>query len=196
MARVDTYSRMVLWLKVTLPLLALVILSTLFLVAETLDPEAAIPFSEADVGQIIENQGVTEPTFGGVTTDGVKVSLGADSVRPDGDVFIAQNLGVDMDFPNGGGLRVESPKGNVNMVATEAILTNGVDLLSTAGYQATTEEMRTGWTEAVIETAGQVNAFGPLGEIDAGRMVLKRDPDGAHLLVFNEGVRLIYRPEP
>ena len=42
MARADTHTRVVGWLKVALPLAALAILSTLFLVARRIDPEAAL----------------------------------------------------------------------------------------------------------------------------------------------------------
>ena len=77
MAVADRYSRLVFWLKVTLPLVALAILSTLFFVAETLDPEAAIPYASVDVERILKEQGVTKPTFGGVTEDGVAISMSA-----------------------------------------------------------------------------------------------------------------------
>lgn len=82
MSRADKYSRLVLWLKVALPLAALAILSTLFLVAETLDPDAAIPYAEVDVEKILQDQGITRPTFGGVTNDGVAISIAAEAVRP------------------------------------------------------------------------------------------------------------------
>ena len=49
MARVDRHTRLVGWLKVALPLTALAILSTLFLVARRIDPEAALPYAEVDV---------------------------------------------------------------------------------------------------------------------------------------------------
>ena len=45
MAATDRYSRLVFRLKVALPLVALAILSTLFFVAESLDPDAAIPYA-------------------------------------------------------------------------------------------------------------------------------------------------------
>ena len=194
MARVDTYSRMVLWLKVTLPLLALAILSTLFLVAETLDPEAAIPYADVDVDRIMQDQGVTRPAFGGLTSDGVQVEVGADNVRPDGTVFIGRDLLVEMAFPDGGTIEVTAPQGTVDMPASQAILDGGVSLESTAGYTATTDAIQTAWSDAKLETVGAITAVGPLGRIDAGHMILTRDESGAHLLVFNEGVRLLYQP--
>ena len=44
----DRYSRMVAIFKVLLPLAALAILSTLFLLSRTIDPTTTIPFADQD----------------------------------------------------------------------------------------------------------------------------------------------------
>ena len=196
MARGDTHSRRVLWLKVTLPLVALAILSTLFLVAETLDPEAAIPYADVDVDRILEDQGVTRPAFGGLSSDGVQVALAAESVRPDGTAFLGQELELQMVFPDGGTIDMTSPSGQIDMTAERAELAGGVRLASTNGYDVETDRIDAGWSVARIETAGPVTATGPVGELEAGRMVLTGgQADTGHLLVFKEGVRLVYEPK-
>ena len=43
----DRYSRMIAFLKVLLPLMALALLSTLFLLSQNTEPMASIPFAEA-----------------------------------------------------------------------------------------------------------------------------------------------------
>ena len=45
------YSRFVALAKVVLPLAALRLFATLFLIARQIDPDAAIPFAEVDVEQ-------------------------------------------------------------------------------------------------------------------------------------------------
>ena len=66
MARADFHSRLVGWLKVVLPLAALAILSTLFLLADLIDPTAAIPYAEVDVEDLARDPrwGRTEETYG------------------------------------------------------------------------------------------------------------------------------------
>ncbi len=193
----DSHSRLVLWLKVTLPLLALAILSTLFLVAETLDPEAAIPYAEVDVGQILSEQGVTRPEFGGVTEDGVTVSVAAEAIRPSGPAYRGTDLTVQMTLPDGGVIDVVSPEGTFDLPGETAVLAGGVRVSSTAGYDVTTESLRAGWSVASLETDSTVEAVGPVGSLTAGRMSLTQRDDGAgHVLVFKDGVRLIYRPGP
>ena len=195
MSRDDSYSRLVLWLKVTLPLLALAILSTLFLVAETLDPEAAIPYAEVDVEQILLEQGVTRPEFSGVTEDGVTVSVAAEAIRPTGSEYRGTDLSVKRTLPAGGVVDVDSPEGTFDIVGEFAFLSGGVHLRSTTGYDVATEALRAGWGVATLETGGPVDAVGPAGSLNAGRMSLAPNDDGTgHVLVFKDGVRLIYRP--
>ena len=79
----DGHSRLVGWLKVALPLLALAILSTLFLVARTIDPEAAIPYAEVDIAERIREPRMTAPAYAGVTKDGATLTLTADEARPE-----------------------------------------------------------------------------------------------------------------
>ena len=71
----DSHSRLVGWLKVALPLTALALLSTLFLVARKIDPEAALPYAEVDVAERIREPRMTAPTYAGVTEDGATLTI-------------------------------------------------------------------------------------------------------------------------
>lgn len=199
MASADRYSRLVLWLKVALPLAALAILSTLFFVAETLDPEAAIPYAEVDVARILREQGVTGPTFGGVTETGVAVSLSAGAVRPDTEAtgrWTGDTLKVDLELPSGARIDIDSPLGIVDVSRDEAILQGGARLESSTGYVVTTDSIVAALAEGTVTADSEVVATGPPGEITAGRMVLKRmdTTPPSHHLVFQNGVRLVFQP--
>jgi lipopolysaccharide export system protein LptC len=43
---------------------------------------------------------------------------------------------------------------------------------------------------------GPVTALGPVGTIDSGSMEMRQDTseDGTYLLVFKDGVKLLYKP--
>ena len=199
MATADRYSRVVLWLKVALPLAALAILSTLFFVAETLDPEAAIPYADVDVAKILREQGITRPTFGGVTEDGVAISLFAESIRPTEerqDRLTGRTLMAVLDLPSGAQISIDSPIGIVDADTEEAILRGGAHLNSSTGYTIETEEIVTSISQASVVAPNTVTANGPPGEITAGQMELTRTetPEPSYLLVFKGGVRLIYTP--
>jgi len=196
----NTYSRFIFWLKVLLPLAALAILSTLFLVAETLDPSKAIPYAEVDVEKLIREQGITGPAFGSITESGVKISMGASTVRPDGSMperFVGEELVGLVELPTGTRIDISSPTGVIDSGAREAILDGGARLVTSQGYTIETERLTTRYDIVRAETAGTVLATGPGGKITAGRMTLERNPEsGGYLLVFQDGVRLIYQPQP
>ena len=72
----------------------------------------------------------------------------------------------------------------------------GVLLSQSLGYELRTDSLTLDLDQTGAETAGQIEGFGPLGRLTAGKMVLSQ-PDPAqstYLLVFNGGVRLIYQP--
>jgi lipopolysaccharide export system protein LptC len=197
----NTHTRIVLWLKVTLPLLALAILSTLFLVAETINPDKAIPYADVDVEKILREQGITKPTFGGVTQDGVAVSVAAASVRPGQDEprrLTGVELSAELALPDGGRIDIRSPEGIIDAKTREAILQGGAELQSSTGYRVTTERIVTALDQAMASSDGEIKATGPAGTLTAGRMELSRSPDAkrGYLLVFKDGVRLIYEPKP
>lgn len=195
----NAYSRFVFWLKVLLPLGALAILSTLFLVAETLDPDKAIPYADVDVEKLIREQGITKPAFGGVTQSGARISMSADSVRPDEanqQRFLGEELVALVELPKGTRIDVASPIGFINSETREAVLDGGARLVTSQGYTIETERLTTRYDIVRAESAGTVFATGPGGQITAGRMTLDRDPEsGDYLLVFKDGVRLIYHPQ-
>jgi len=194
----DAYSRMVFWLKVMLPLAALAILSTLFLVSETLDPNKAIPYAEVDVEKILREQGVTRPSFGGVTGSGAIVTLGADSVRPmagEGLRLRGDLLNVRIEMPDGAVMTIDSPVGEIDTTSRVASLDGGAVLESSLGYTMKTEALTSSFERVEASTLGPVNVIAPGTTIDAGRMSLSLRGDGeSHVLVFNEGVRLVYNP--
>lgn len=194
MATPDGYSRFIAALKVALPLAALAILATLFLVAEKLDPEAAIPYADVDVEQLVREQGITRPSFGGTTTDGSTISLRAQTVRPDPDQdasFIGTDLNAEIVLPGGTEITIQSPQGYVEDDRTIS-LSGGARLVSSTGWIVTTDSLSANLRDVAAETAGEVLATGPAGDVTAGRMIL--NDDGGYHLVFTDGVRLVYKP--
>ena len=199
MDRVDRYSRLVRWLKIVLPLVALGILSTLFFVAETLDPEAAIPYAEVDVERILREQGMTKPTFG-ITANGVQIALSADSVRPAQErrsLLTGETLHASIVIPSRGKITIVSPEGVIDADKGVAILQGGATLESTSGYRVATEKIETSYLRATAIAENEVRATGPAGQVTAGAMELRRRPEdpGGYVLVFKNGVRLVYEPK-
>ena len=78
----DGYSRAVAIFKVLLPLAALGILATLFLISRGSQMDAVIPFAEDELNERTTNQQITKPFFSGTTAQGDELVVTADIARP------------------------------------------------------------------------------------------------------------------
>ena len=81
----NLHTRLVNWAKIILPLVALGLLSTVFLMSRKADISDTIPFAEVDLAQRAHDQGATNPSFAGVASGGEQILFRAASVRPDPD---------------------------------------------------------------------------------------------------------------
>lgn len=195
----NTYSRIVAWLKVLLPLLALAILSTVFLISERLDPESALPYAEGDVEEVLREQRIGRPDFAGVADDGARIRLSAEAARPqDGDTKRLRADGVSgrLETPGGGWLDLRSGGGLFDDPDRIATLDGGVRVETSTGYVAETDTMQARLDSALAEAPGEVRAEGPPGTLTAGGMRVERGSTGAgdYHVVFNDGVHLVYTP--
>ncbi len=198
MARADRHTRVVGWLKVALPLSALAILSTLFLVAHRIDPEAALPYAEVDVEDLAREPRMTSPTYAGMTSDGAALTLSADEARPssDGAPANAAALRLELATPDGARTELLAAEARMDPVAREVVLSGGVVVTTSSGYRLETADMAARLDRTGLESRAPVTATGPAGDIRADRMVLSQDAQtpGAYVLVFNGSVRLVYQP--
>ncbi|MFN4204646.1 MAG: hypothetical protein ACK4GM_16505, partial [Tabrizicola sp.] len=78
----------------------------------------------------------------------------------------------------------------------QIVLSGSVTVTTSSGYRLETEEIVARLDRTGLESRAPVTATGPAGEIRADAMVLRQDilTPGAYVLVFNGGVRLVYRP--
>lgn len=194
----NPHTRLVNWAKIILPLVALGLLSTLFLLSRKVDLSDQIPISDVDLTQRAHDQGVTNPSFAGVTMGGEEVSFRAQSVRPDPadrDILLAERAQAKLTLNGGGVVDISSLRGTTNQAEMTAQLDGNVRFVTTTGYDILTESITTRFSTLYAETPGEIVGTGPPGDLRAGRMVLTSDPEtGAANLRFTDGVKLIYMP--
>ena len=197
-ARDNFHSVFVAWMKIILPLLALGLLSTLFLLSGKVDLDQAIPFSQIDLEQRAQEQGVTNPSFAGVATGGEHVTFRADKVRPDparDGHLLAENVRAELRLNGGAVVNITSDQGESDQLEYSALLEGNVKVVTTTGYDIRTDRLNAAFDTIRAETPGPVSGTGPPGTLNAGRMVLTSEEDAgtAHLL-FTDGVKLVYTP--
>jgi len=193
----DRYSRFVSLLRVVLPLAALALLSTLFLLSRNVDTEAVIPFGEAEIETRTRAQQITAPFFSGVTPKGDEISLAATVARPgtDGSPAGAEDVIAILRMQDGTRLNMSSARATFDMQDQSASLLGNVVIQSSIGYRLTTAILNTAINRIDAATPGIVEGTGPIGALHAGRMRITSDTETGDLhLFFTNGVKLIYEP--
>jgi lipopolysaccharide export system protein LptC len=196
--RENFYSRLVAWLKILLPVAALGLLSTLFLLSRSVDPTVTTPFTTIDLHERAREQVITAPEFAGATDEGHLISMRAVSAKPDPaqpSRAFATALSARIELNSGTVITFTAARGIVDETADRAELTGNVVIDSSTGYYITTDHLISGMREVRAETPGPINAIGPPGRFSAGKMILTADKDGENThLLFTNGVKLVYEP--
>lgn len=196
--RPDSYSKLVSWLKVALPLAALALLSTLFLLSRSVDPDAAIPFADKEIQDRLRDQQVTGPFFSGTTTDGDQLSFTAVKLTtPLGQTGAneAKDVLARVTTASGARMTLQADVARFDISKDRAELVGNVALISSTGLRVFTEKLVSLMSTLDITSPGPVHADGPIGKLDAGMMTLRKPNDGGNAqLLFTNGVKLVYTP--
>ncbi|WP_227269237.1 LPS export ABC transporter periplasmic protein LptC [Roseobacter weihaiensis] len=190
---------MVTWLKVALPLMALGLLSTLFLISRAVDPPSTIPFADTEVQERLTNQQVTGPYFSGTSDRGDQIAFVADTVTsPDGKTGTntAKTVDVQVDMPNGTRITVTAHQAVIDIAKDHSELTGDVEIITSEGYILRSDLLDIRMSALDITSPDQVFAVTPVGDIEAGSMHLfAAEGSNDAQLVFTNGVKLLYQPE-
>jgi lipopolysaccharide export system protein LptC len=196
MAAGNTYSTLVSWAKIALPLIALGLMSTLFLFSRTPDPEDALPFAEVEVEQIAREQRLSRPRFAGTLDDGREVTLVADSAAPQATnpnhillSGVETRLTSDMSDP----IVLTAVTGDIDLAAQIVDLAGAVSVVTATGFRLSSDRMTVGMGAMRLASPGPVVLTGDALTLEAGTMEMT-GPSGAAFLSFTGGVRLLYAP--
>ncbi len=197
MARNNLYSKAVIWVKITLPLIGIALLSSIFLLSGAPDPDAALPYAEVDVDEIIREQRVSQPRFAGVLADGQEVVLIADAVATAAgrtDRIQAQSLEGRVDLSDVDFFTVEARLGDIDIAGQLVTLSDGVTLQSSLGYQIVSDRMLMALDTFDLRAPTPIHITGPGLDLTANTMHMS-GPDGRTIVRFNGAVRVLYVPQ-
>lgn len=199
MARRDRHTRIVAWLKIGLPLAALAILSTLFLLSRRIEPPADLPFAQVEMEDRARRQQVTRPSLSGATDKGDLVEVTAAEVQPDEtdpERVAATDVVASVTFADGGGMTVRADSAVFNRAAGHAELSGDVVVSTGTGQEIRTSRLDMALDTLDVLAPGEVRSTGPEGSLSAGGMKLTGGAEGNDVqLVFTDGVKLIYDPQ-
>jgi lipopolysaccharide export system protein LptC len=190
------HSKVVAILKVTLPLIALALLSTLFIFSRKINPEDAIPYATVDVADRLRDPKMTGAAFAGVTQDGASLTISANEAKPNAAGGALNLAKAALQTPDGINTEVAAAAVMVNQSEGMITLFKGAEFRNAAGYLLSADGFSIATAKTFVESMGAVSGQAPAGQITAQNMVLSQDgADGPYLLVFKGKVRLLYQPD-
>ncbi len=192
----NAHSDWVARLKVILPLTALAILSTLFLVADRRDRERAIRYSADTYEEAVQPGRVGSPDYSGIGEDGAEVFVSAREAWPEqtsGEVT-ANALTSTWKGRESGRVVASSAAGVIGADRLRAKLTGEVDIETDSGYRLRSERLDIDMEAGRMVSPGPVTGTGPDIRIDAGAMQVRQTGRQA-LITFTDGVKVVYDPQ-
>ncbi len=198
MATDNLHSRLVGWTKIILPLIALGLLSVLFLFSRSSTEPGTIPF--AKINEIAKGQRITAPEFSGVAADGSIIEVAARSALPQQgnlDQLIINDPSLTLDAADGTSLSIVAGEGLIDNVSKQAHLTGLARLETSSGYLMETSGLIADLNSGTVSSIGPLEVYAPFGQIEAGQIDIQaaNDEQGQQMN-FTKGVRMLYIPQP
>lgn len=204
---VGLYSRTVQWAKVALPILALGLFASVFLVTESdvFEGGTGIVFSEADLSALGDGVQIKSPRFSGVTDGGDKFLLTARAANPDSNR--PSRVGLDLvaatlDLSSGESVDITATAGELRVPSQELFLEEGVTIATSQGFRGKLTTALAKMREGSLVSEEPVIVQGPMGQITANSLEFKTvfAADGKnvqnHVLSFRGQVNLVFYPRP
>ena len=194
----DSYSAFVVWVKTLLPIAALGMLSTIFLFSGKVDVTQSLPYAKFNIAEIIREQRITKPYFSGVSNNGTEVIISAAYASSDVknvDVLNITELSVILTSQNAKTIRITAGRGTLNSALQKAVISEDVHLTTTSGFWLKTNNLTVNLKQGVATAHNVFQGVTRLGTIDAGKVVVQMIAEDQQI-IFTNGVRLIYYPEP
>jgi lipopolysaccharide export system protein LptC len=193
----DSYSFFIAWVKTLLPIVALGMLSTIFLFSGKVDVTQSLPYAELNVEDIIREQRITKPYFTGISEGGIEFALSAAYATPNASqpsILNVSELRVEFKTPQGNTAEITAGLGEMNTETKNAKISRGVNLASKLNFWITTETLDIDFNDSYASTNGPFKGVFSLGSIESGNMVLKMIA-GDQQIIFTNGVRMLYNPK-
>jgi lipopolysaccharide export system protein LptC len=193
------YSRIVRVLKIFLPLIAIVMLSSIFLLSRGNKSTNAIPFATFELEQRIKDQQVSKPIYTGTNEAGDDVRISAQTLKQDetlDDVAHLDAVNVLITSDAKPDVTLTSDNGTVFRNQGKVHLLGSVFVANTDGYQMTSPEAWIYDRGVKIVAHGPVNGLGPATKLQAGHMEMNRQTKGGPMQIhFTGGVSVVYDPK-
>lgn len=198
------YSRFVAYLKIGMPLVALLLLGTVFLVTSPDDFKGpGLVFTEQDRLALREGLHIVDPTISGATGNRDTYIFRARSMYNtpgNANLVTAETLSGEIAMGDGRAISIAGTIAELDISAETFHLSGGASLASSDGYTAETQGLIADLKAGTIVSEGPVVADGPAGHVEAGLLRISTNPKSAAgesentVIWFGNGVKLLFEP--
>ena len=197
-AEVRQYSRTVRWMKIVLPIAAVVLIGLIFLSGNTREAVIGVE-NAADAATLGAGLKLENPRFAGTTDNGEPFVITAISALPDGPM---PNR-VDLDRPSGElkmsdgrTLNVISEAGQFYRTDERLVLDGSVQLVTSDGYRIETDQVDMDLATRTAVAPEPFSAEGPIGTLRADRARMETDEATDDVVLrFDGNVRMTFIPQ-
>ncbi|MDJ0859447.1 MAG: hypothetical protein QNJ03_10230 [Dinoroseobacter sp.] len=200
MPRADNaYSQFVALAKIVLPVVGLGLLSSLFLLSNQNREVGELPYSEVELEEIVESQSVLSPRYSTILDNGSALTLNARTARPvltSPGEFRAFDLSGIMETLSGDRITFEGGAARIDQNTRIAKVEDGLRIVHSDGYVLTAQGGSSSFDGKHALSEGDVKLNGPGISLFAGRAEFFPDErTKAQVVVFSDGVRVLYTPQ-
>ena len=193
----DGYSALVAWLKTLLPIVALGLLSTIFLFSGKVDVTQSLPYTEHKIAEIVREQRITRPYFTGIASNGTEIALSAAYASPqieNAHILEITDLSVVLRSTSDRMVQVTAGRGALDSATQTAQISTNVHIAALPDFWVTTEALDMNFNQGFISAKGGFQGVTALGAITAEEMHLQMTADDQQIVFLND-VRLVYSPK-
>ena len=198
MLKDDKYSTLVAIFKVMLPSLALIILSTLFLLPDNRTKIQALNTIDKSTLDIVKKAGINKPSLRGTLASGSNLELYATEIitkNNDKNIIEINEISARLELNKKNWATAFAKKGIVNISEQTAEMVGKVRVTGSNGLLIETSDLKVFYAKSLVKTEGVVFMKGPFGTIKAGSAEfydMNENSGIGYVLLFNKGVKMQY----
>ena len=194
----DNYSRLIKITKITLPSIALIILSVLFLLPDKRTTIQAFDNIDKSLLKIVQKAGIDKPSFRGTLASGSNLELYANEIVPKdkkNNVIEINEITARLELDPKVGATAYATKGVINIEQQTAEMVGKVKVEGFNDITVEASDLKVFYDKAIAKTNQPVLMLGNFGMIRAGAAEFSdksKKSEIGYVLLFSDGVKMLY----
>lgn len=194
----DNYSRLIKITKITLPGIALIILSVLFLLPDKRTTIQAFDNIDKSLLKIVQKAGIDKPSFRGTLASGSNLELYANEIVPKDEknnVIEINKITARLELDPKVGATAYATKGLINIEQQTAEMVGKVNVEGFNDITVEASDLKVFYDKAIAKTHQPVLMLGNFGMIRAGAAEFSdksKKSEIGYVLLFSDGVKMLY----